>query len=339
MSATDHTTFNFFSTTQNIWLAKSLKKLGCRVFKITALAEHADTRRYLRIHTSNKNIICLQTTGNHNLKNFILTSQDLAYKGIPVPTILDYDLNHGLALLTDFGDLSLLKAIQVHTSQKLFLYEKAIDLIHQLQNTQPANLKPPYTEQLARKNMQLCVDWYCEKLCKNPLSPHEQKLWQEVTHTIAQNWTDIPTGVCHRDFHADNLMVTGNPHHPQLHLLDYQDLSYGPYLYDLASLVTDHYLPANQDKKTQLLEKALNRLTVSQKPTASTTQQATWLGILCYQRNLKNLGVFSRLSLTQKKNHFLNNIPRMFANLREIPNLTPPFYELAECLWHKHSKH
>ena len=43
--------------------------------------------------------------------------------------------------------------------------------------------------------------------------------------------------VCHRDFHARNLMLDPRG----LLVLDFQDVMWGPMLYDLASLVWDNY--------------------------------------------------------------------------------------------------
>lgn len=332
MTIFDHSTNPYFTTTQNAWLRSSLHKNGLRAQQVCALAEHADTRRYLRIFCRNTSIICLQTRGNHDLATFIATSKDLAEKNIPVPHIIDHNTSLGLALISDLGDLTLRKAILKNPTQSFFLYEKAVTLMQQLQNTQPKKLKPHYTSQRAQDNMMLCVQWYCEKLCQSPLTPVEKSTWQRVTAQIGHLWDEIPVGVCHRDFHADNLMVTTGKLGNQLHILDYQDLSTGPFLYDLASLVTDHYQPAEKKKKSHLFKMYFKSL---QQKTNSYTQNQDWLHLLCYQRNIKNLGVFARLALTQNKYHFLDNIPRMFANMRKIAIPEQSYDELIDMLWQK----
>ena len=47
----------------------------------------------------------------------------------------------------------------------------------------------------------------------------------------------LPLAMCHRDYHARNMLVTGD----RLMVLDFQDVMRGPVFYDIASLVWDNY--------------------------------------------------------------------------------------------------
>ncbi len=58
--------------------------------------------------------------------------------------------------------------------------------------------------------------------------------FQDLANKISQQ----PLTLIHRDFQSKNIMIENN----QFWIIDYQDLCYGPYAYDYASIIYDPYL-------------------------------------------------------------------------------------------------
>lgn len=325
------TTKYLLLTEQKNWIVEVLAQQGLTLTDITPLAEHADTRRYLRLHTTENSIICLQTTGPHDLSGFIHATLCLTEQHVPTPIILAQNIPLGLVLLSDLGDNTLLKILRQSPQKKLFWYEKALFLLQDIQKADYPTTKPDYDTILARKNAQLCPEWFCEKLLHSPFTAQEKALWEESLSTLLQDWNNIPTALCHRDFHADNIMVTTQAQRSTLHLLDYQDLSIGPYLYDVVSLTTDHYLPLDQTMIAHILPR-YHEQHADTFGKIDTYLQRHWHDCLALQRHLKNLGIFARLTLKSKKKQYLQHIPRMLHHMDLLSKQTKPLQELTAVL-------
>ena len=63
---------------------------------------------------------------------YLMIGKHLFQKGLPVPQIYRHDLVNGLFILEDMGDINL-QDISLKDSNRLLLYEKALDLLFKLQ--------------------------------------------------------------------------------------------------------------------------------------------------------------------------------------------------------------
>jgi aminoglycoside/choline kinase family phosphotransferase len=109
-----------------------------------------------------------------------------------------------------------------------------------------------------------------------------------------------------RDYHADNLMVVKDRNNfAAVGLLDFQDAVIGSKAYDLVSLLEDARRDVNENNRHKLLEYYLNQSSINK---ASFLQDYE---ILSLQRNIKIIGIFARLSIRDKKDVYLNMIPRV----------------------------
>ena len=104
----------------------------------------------------------------------------------------------------------------------------------------------------------------------------------------------------HRDFHVSNLMLINN----KIGLLDSQDALIGNRAYDLASLIDDVRLKTSSSFKKKIFnfylnkQKKLNRLNFKND-----------FEILSILRNLKIIGIFTRLAVRDNKKKYLKLIP------------------------------
>ena len=111
-----------------------------------------------------------------------------------------------------------------------------------------------------------------------------------------------------RDFFPDNLMLlAGRAGIAACGLLDFQDAVIGPVSYDLVSLLEDARREVPAELKATLLERYLAAF-----PALERQAFATSAAIMAAQRNLRIVGVFTRLALRDGKPGYLAHIPRLW---------------------------
>ena len=113
-----------------------------------------------------------------------------------------------------------------------------------------------------------------------------------------------------RDYHAENLIwLPKRSAIKRVGLLDYQDALAGHPAYDLVSLLED----ARRDTSSNLQKNMLDRYI--SKTELDAEEFVTAYNLLGAQRNIKIIGIFSRLSLRDKKSSYVNLIPRVWDHL------------------------
>jgi len=104
----------------------------------------------------------------------------------------------------------------------------------------------------------------------------------------------------HRDFHVSNIMYDKN----EFGLIDTQDALIGNIAYDLASLVDDVRFKTSINQKNRMIDYYLKL-----NPKIDIERFKNDFAILSVLRNLKIIGIFTRLSVRDKKNNYLKLIP------------------------------
>ena len=105
----------------------------------------------------------------------------------------------------------------------------------------------------------------------------------------------------HRDFHVSNLMLKKKV----ISVIDSQDAVYGNMAYDLASLIDDVRLRTSKNMKEMIYQEYLylNKKKINIKKFKNDFE------ILSVLRNLKIIGIFSRLANRDNKKQYLKLIP------------------------------
>ena len=134
----------------------------------------------------------------------------------------------------------------------------------------------------------------------------------------------------HRDYHAQNLMKFGN----KIGVIDSQDALIGNPAYDLVSLIDDVRIKTPEKLKQQIYSYYLKRTFKNHR--IYNDKFLADFNILSVQRNLKIIGIFSRLYTRDKKGQYLKYIPytwkllekrmkgEMFLDLKRILNKNVP---------------
>ena len=308
-----------FTAAQQTWLLANIPELSTHNYPLQPLVEHADHRRYYRLQLQDRQIIIMQTRPPFALQNFIQCTEYLQSQASKVASILAHDLKLNICLLQDLGQHSLHTLIRSHPNQQLYYYQQAILTLIHFQQHSLSHEFSTYCHRSAMNNIDLCQTWFIEKLCAIPLTPVEQRCWKAETTQLLEKWDGYSTSLCHRDYHSDNLMYHQTD--KTIYIIDHQDICRGPSLYDLASLLYDHYITIPDPVHTKLVD------FYRQNTGTNDSRLQITLAELSLQRHLKNMGIFSRLALRDHKPHYLNHLPRMIQCMQTLVSTQLPQYQ------------
>ena len=104
----------------------------------------------------------------------------------------------------------------------------------------------------------------------------------------------------HRDFHISNLMMVKN----KIGLIDSQDALIGNKAYDLASLIDDVRFKTSKKLKNEIFDFYLKKQKILNKKSFKND-----FDIISVLRNLKIIGIFTRLAVRDNKKKYLKLIP------------------------------
>ena len=127
----------------------------------------------------------------------------------------------------------------------------------------------------------------------------------------------------HRDFHVSNLMLVKN----QIGVIDSQDALIGNKAYDLASLVDDVRFKTSKQFKNKIYKFYINKQIKSDKIKFKNDFE-----ILSILRNLKIIGIFTRLAIRDGKKKYLKLIPYAWSLINLRINNDKTFFYLRELL-------
>jgi len=226
--------------------------------------------------------------------------------------------------MEDLGNTHLYEKID--SGEFEFYYEKAIDTLLHMQNTDTEDL-PLYDEAFLRFEMDLMPEWYLEKYLGKTLDSTQRSIISNAFDTIVSEVMSQPQDVfVHRDYHSRNIMIGGCA--DEIVVIDYQDARSGAVTYDLVSLLRDVYVEFDP--------KEVERLALGFRDKKGLdVDDATfmrWFDFMGLQRHIKILGIFARLHLRDGKDGYLNDIPLTLKYVIEVGSKYPELSELLSLL-------
>ena len=266
----------------------------------------ASFRKYYRVKTSEKTLILMDAPPDkESISDYLKIGFEMVNQGINAPKFFYKNQKLGFILMEDFGDKTFLKEFSLKGLKDLYI--RAIDNIINMQLLLKINNLEQYTQKKLYTEICLFNEWYLDKYKKINLSSKEiadlEIIFKKViSENISQNQCFV-----HRDYHSRNLMVLENN---DLGILDFQDAVLGPMTYDLVSLLKDAYIELEEEDVIDLVinfwEKAVEKNLLQKGDFSDFFMQYELMGV---QRHLKVLGIFSRLSIRDHKNNYLEDIP------------------------------
>jgi aminoglycoside/choline kinase family phosphotransferase len=271
------------------------------VDKIHALTPDASTREYFRIPWKRGTAIAAvyPEPFDPEYHPFLDVTRLFTEGGLPVPAILAVDAALGIIVQEDLGDKQLRLVYESSSEEESETYkERAISLIAQIQaTTERAYARNSIASRLAFDEAKLSwelgffFEHYFGSLRGENLSHGEAAELKAEMNDIAAELSARPRVLCHRDYHAANLIVDRKG---DLRVSDYQDARMGPSSYDLVSLLLDR-----QTVPPSLAEVRGHRLFLIEERRRSGLDAldpddfASEFRLMTVQRVLKAIGTFS----------------------------------------------
>lgn len=276
----------------------------------TKLAGDASFRKYERLRRGEDRAVLMDAPPPHeDVRPFLRIGHELLSHGYSAPRILAEDVEHGFLLLEDLGD-DLYARLLGRGADEYMLYEAAIDFLLDLHRHPAAAGLAGYDEGRLIDEVALFSDWYLPALTGMPTSEVLRAEFRDLWHALAPEVTQPPRVLVLRDFHAENLLwLPDRAGAARVGLLDFQDAVAGHCAYDLVSLLED----ARRDVAPELAEAMLRRYIAGSGHDAETFRRA--YAILGAQRNLRIVGIFTRLWKRDGKPHYQAFMPRMWTLL------------------------
>ena len=242
---------------------------------------------------------------------------------ILAPRLYNENYKKNYIEIQDFGDETIFKILKKKKYSKYYIFKRIIKILNQIQlikSTKTKNFKkkeyriPKYDMEILVREANLFCDWYA----KRELNKKDIKIFIRKFKVIVKKLTSelkLKNDVfVHRDFHVSNLMLVNN----QIGLIDSQDALIGNKAYDLASLIDDVRL-----KTPKLLKKRIYNFYTNSQKKLNKNKFKNDFEILSILRNLKIIGIFTRLAIRDNKKNYLRLIPYAWEliNLRINENI------------------
>ncbi len=283
-------------------LDEFLGKHGWGGAAVSLVAADASFRRYFRaIANDGRKAVLMDAPPPHeNPRPFIDIARYLVGHGFRAPEIFAQDLDRGLVLIEDFGDLQMRQHLDVAPEDADGIYRTAIDALVRLAQTPVAEL-PPYDEEAYLREVKLLSEWYMPAMGLAVDDAKYEALWRAALAPIM----DVQSVTVLRDYHAENIMLLPGGGQG---IIDFQDALIGHPAYDLVSLLQD----ARRDVDPAL-EQAM--LAYYRDATDADADFDLHYALLGAQRNTKIIGIFTRLWKRDGKERYLGFLPRMWGLL------------------------
>ena len=267
-------------------------------------------------------------------RTFVQVARSFLAAGLNVPRIFDVDYEKGFLCLSYLGDTLLWEKLdalrqQDDLAEVSAVYHQAFESLLRIQGIREGSeiLLPPFDGTLLLAEMNLFREWFCEGIMGLRLSSEDNELLERFFELLIESALSQPQVCVHRDYHSRNLMVQGDE---GLGIIDFQDAVFGPYTYDLVSLIKDCYIIWPKAMIRQwATDYARMAKTAGIVDSIKSDEFIHDFDLMGLQRHLKAVGIFSRLYLRDGKNGYLGDIPRTLAYIKEVMGDYPVLEEVA----------
>jgi aminoglycoside/choline kinase family phosphotransferase len=246
MSAPKPVISNAFESSASDRLARFVTQQGSATSNVVPLTPDASTRKYYRIGWKKRTAIAAVYAEpfDPEFHPYLDVTRLFLDCDIPVPEIYAVDGNAGIIVQEDLGDRQLFHIYEEEPDEECDAYkEQAIALIAKIQKaTARAHETHSIASRLAFDEAKLSweLDFFFEhyfgSLRGEELRHAEIAELKAELNDIAAELAAVPRVLCHRDYHASNLMIDKKN---RIRVVDHQDARMGPASYDLVSFLLD----------------------------------------------------------------------------------------------------
>ena len=227
-----------------------------------------------------------------------------------MPKLYSQNYKNNYIEIEDLGTNTIFDIFKKKKKNKLKYFKKIIKLLVKIQKIRQKKIKnfkniyykiPIYNKNLLFKESSLFLNWYVPKvISKKKMFYVNNELKKKIKMLLLKIKLPNNTFV-HRDFHVSNLMALKT----EVAVIDSQDALIGNKAYDLASLIDDVRFEISNKLKDLIYTYYLSL----SKDKFNKGFFKNDFEILSVLRNLKIIGIFTRLAVRDKKTEYLKLIP------------------------------
>lgn len=284
-------------------IARLAHRAGWAGARLVPLAGDASSRRYFRLLDEGRSAVLMDAAPG-TTDSYVAMTQWLRHRDFHAPEILAADQVEGLLLLEDLGDDLVARVLAAEPALAPRIYDRMTDLLVRLHGHAP----PDFVLRLDGPELARQVGLFAEHY---PAAAGTPGLGAEIAPAVealhAALCEDVAPVTGLRDFHAENLVWRGDA---ALGLLDFQDAVAVHPAYDLVSGLQD----ARREVAPQIEAAQIARYIAATGLDAARFRAA--YALMGAQRNLRILGIFTRLAQDEGKRRYLAFMPRVWAALR-----------------------
>jgi len=255
-------------------------------------------------------IVAAKKEKKKNLLIYDAINKLLIKNGIKAPKLLNHNYHKNYIEIEDFGKFTIYSILKNKKKNKLQIFKKIILLLNKMQKIKNNKINnfnnknyilPVYSNKLIADESKLFLKWYIPNIfIKKKALTLNKKLTTKINLLLSKLKLQNNTFV-HRDFHVSNLMKLKK----KIGILDSQDAVFGNKAYDLASLIDDVRLKTSLKLKNSIY----NYYVYLNKKKINKNHFRNDFEILSVLRNLKVIGIFTRLAVRDDKKSYLKLIP------------------------------
>jgi hypothetical protein len=257
---------------------------------------------------------------------------------ILAPDLYNQNYRKNFIEIEDFGNKTILNEIKKKNKNKFDYFKKIIDLLIKVQLIKDRKVYtfknkkysiPKYDKRILIQEANLFCNWYVKSKFSKIESKKFSKEFRKVTKKLASKLMLNQDVFVHRDFHVSNLMLVKK----SIGIIDSQDALIGNRAYDLASLIDDVRL-----KTSKSFKKKIFNFYIKRQKKINIYKLKNDFEILSILRNLKIIGIFTRLAIRDGKKKYLKLIPYAWKLIGMRINENEVFNDLKNLLNQKFKK-
>ena len=271
----------------------------------------ASSRIFFRKKKIKSSSIFVYTTKNKesNLLIYDCINKTLIKNKILAPKLLSENYSKNYIEIQDFGNQTVFKFLKKNVVNKTKIFKKILNILKKIQLIRQRKIKnfqnkiyiiPKYSSKILGDEAKLFSKWYIIKKLKLSEQKKFKKEYYKIIKDLISKISLKNDTFVHRDFHISNLMLVND----EIGVIDSQDALIGNKAYDLASLIDDVRFETSEKFKKKILNFYLRPL-----KTIERKQIKNDFEIISVLRNLKIIGIFTRLAIRDKKKDYLKLIP------------------------------
>ena len=304
------------------------------MINIKKLKGDASFRKFFRINKNQKSSILVYSKKNKfkNLVVYDAINKILIKNKILAPKLYQENYAKHYIEIQDFGHETIFDIFSKNKINKLYYYKKIIKILNKLQSIKDKGIInfqkkrytiPKYHNEILIQEANLFCDWYVKKNLKKKYRNSFIKKFKIIIKNLMLSLRLKNEVLVHRDFHVSNLMSVNN----QIGLIDNQDALIGNKAYDLASLIDDVRL-----KNSKKLKEKIYNFYIKNSKKIDEPKFKNDFEILSILRNLKIIGIFTRLAVRDGKKSYLKLIPYAWELIDTRINENKIFLDLKDLL-------